>query len=249
MQTLSAVIITKNEEKNIGRCLEAIADWVDEIIVVDSGSTDRTKEICLAVSKVKWFEQPWLGYGQQKNFANSLAKGDYILSLDADEVVSPELKADILARRPWQGVYRLNRITNYCGQWIHHCGWRPDYQWRLFSPKLARWNEKQVHEHLEFASGTPTATLNGDLFHYSYHTIRDHWVRILPYARLGAERAARKPSVLLALQAILNPPLRFIKCYLFQRGFLDGFYGLVICLLTAYGVYKKYALALELKAR
>jgi glycosyltransferase involved in cell wall biosynthesis len=243
---LSAVIITKNEEVNIGRCLNAIHDWVDEVIVVDSGSTDRTKEICSRHAKVKWYEQKWLGYGQQKNYANNLATGDYILSLDADEVVSPELKADILARRPWQGVYRLNRLTNYCGQWIHHCGWRPDHQWRLFNKTLARWNEKQVHEHLEFAAETPTATLNGDLYHYSYYSIHDHWVRILPYAKLGAERAKKKPKIVLAIQSVVNPPLRFIKTYLFQLGFLDGYYGLVICVLTAYGVYKKYSLAITM---
>src|ERR1700756_5746632 len=113
-QRLSVAIITKNEEMNIGRCLNAVHDWVDEIVVVDSGSTDRTKEICARYDKVKWFEQKWLGYGQQKNYANSKTAGDYILSLDADEVVSPELREDILARRArgLRGVYRLNRLTN-----------------------------------------------------------------------------------------------------------------------------------------
>lgn len=249
MKRLSVVIITLNEEKNIGRCLAAVNDWVDEIIVLDSGSNDRTKEICASYSKVKWHEQKWLGYGQQKNHANGFASGDYILSLDADEVVSPELKAEIQALLPnLNGVYRLNRITNYCGQWIHHCGWRPDYQWRLFAKTEAKWNEMQVHEHLVFDKNTPTHTLSGDLYHYSYHSIEDHWRRVLPYATLGAKKVQKKPKILLALQAVLNPPLRFVKTYLLQLGFLDGYYGLVICLITAYGVFKKYSLALTMPA-
>ncbi len=250
MNRISAVIITLNEEKNIGRCLDAIADWVDEIIVLDSGSTDRTKEICTRVSKVKWHEQKWLGYGQQKNKANSFATGEYILSLDADEVVSPELKAEIQKLKPnLKGIYRLNRITNYCGQWIHHCGWRPDYQWRLFPNGQAQWNEMEVHEFLIFAQNLPTHTLMGDLQHYSYHSISDHWRRVLPYATLGAKKVRHKPVFALALKAVLNPPLRFIKTYFLQLGFLDGYYGLVICLITAYGVYKKYSLACQKSIR
>ena len=249
MNTISAVIITFNEEKNIGRTLDALVGWVHEIIILDSGSTDRTKEICLGYAdkaNLKWFEQKWLGFGQQKNKANTLATGDYILSLDADEVVSPELQDDILKNATGElKIGRVNRLTNYCGHWVRHCGWRPDYQWRFFSREKAKWNDLQVHEHLVFDEKLATFTLKGDLWHYSYHSVGDHWRLVLPYARLGAQRVAHKSKIALALKMVLNPPLRFMKCYFLQFGFLDGYYGLVICLITAYGVFMKYSLALR----
>ena len=251
MSQISVVIISWNEEKNIGRCLASIHDWVDEIVVVDSGSTDGTQKICSRYSKVQWYERAWLGYGPQKNYGNSLARGSYILSLDADEEVSQELREQILAvGPPWRGVYGMNRRTQYLGTWVYHCGWYPDIQWRFFpKDENLSWSGDPVHERLLVPASLSKIHLKGDLFHYPYSSPSQYWQKLDKYSDLGAEKVSHRPKLFLVFQMILNPLLRFIKTYFFQRGVLQGSLGLQICVLTAYGVFRKYQKALVYPGR
>jgi glycosyltransferase involved in cell wall biosynthesis len=248
MKPISAVIITKNEERNIDRCLDSLADWVSEIIVLDSGSTDRTKEICLKYKQVKFIEHPWRGYGPTKNIANELASSAYILSLDADEAISPELRKSIEdLKDPLRGAYSFSRRTNYCGQWIRHSGWYPDKKIRLFPKKQTHWNEDPVHEDLVLPAKTRVQELRGDILHYSYYTIREHLQRTHRYSELAAQRIANSSQSLLQLRSIVNPPLRFLRHYLLKRGFLDGYFGLVISGMASLEVYLKYSTAARLR--
>lgn len=189
MATISAVIITKNEEKNILRCLDSLQGLVDEIIVVDSFSVDGTPQICRAFPDIQFVQTEWRGYGETKNFGNSLAQSDYVLSLDADEELSPELRQEILHLKPnLSGVFSLNRLTNYCGTWIRHSSWFPDYQMRLFPRKLGQWNKSVVHEHLVFSEPLQMSHLRGLLFHYSISSLEQHILTVNRYTSLAAER-------------------------------------------------------------
>lgn len=248
---ISAVIITKNEETNISRCLESLEDVVDEIIVFDSKSTDKTQQIAQEFSKAQWITTEWKGYAKTKNEANAAAAGPYILSLDADECLSLDLKKEILDLKPkLQGeAYRLNRLTNYCGQWIYRSGWYPDRKTRLFPKQEARWSEKAVHEEVEVKKGLVVKNLQGHLYHYSYYSIQDHISRIQKYSLLAAEIIARSEKKHLRAKSILNSFLKFMKSYFFQGGILDGYYGFVICYLSSVEVFLKYSMAEQIRQR
>ncbi len=250
MAKISAVIITKNEELNIKRCLESLDPVADEIIVADSKSTDKTREICLKFPKVKFIETEWKGFSPTKNFANDHAQFDFILSIDADEELSPELQNEILELKPrilMNHAYYLNRITNYCGTWIYHSGWFPDYQLRLFPKIGSQWNAAQVHEHIEFSKPLKIDYLKGHLNHYSYYTIDDHIERMKSYTSLGAEKVLSKNEKFLLLKAVLNPWLRFFKTYIVKRGFQDGAYGFSISIMASFTVFLKYFKAWQAK--
>ena len=239
---ISGVIITSNEEKNIGRCLNSLSDVCDEIIVVDSLSTDRTKEIC-EEHTVKFIENPFPGHIEQKNFALDQASYDYVLSLDADEALSPELKASILkAKENWQHhAYKFNRFTNYCGQWIRHSGWYPDTKIRLWDRRKGRWGGLNPHDSVILNSDADAKHLEGDLLHYSYYTINEHIDRSMKYAKISAYALQQKKKKATILKLVLNPIFRFIKDYLIRGGFRDGFYGLIICATNSYTTFLKYA--------
>ncbi|MBP6642964.1 MAG: glycosyltransferase family 2 protein, partial [Flavobacteriales bacterium] len=179
MTGISAVIITRNEAHNIVHCLVPLKGLVDEVIVVDAQSTDGTRELAKQHGATV-VERAWTDYSDQKNFANDQATGPYILSLDADEVLSPELIVSIRKRitAGLNGAYRLNRLTNYCGHWIHHSGWYPDAKVRLFPKQGTRWEGAHVHEELQLAQGTKIIQLEGDLLHYSYTSVADHLQRL-----------------------------------------------------------------------
>ena len=172
MVKISAVIITFNEERNISRCIQSLVDVVDEIIVVDSFSKDKTEEICLA-NNVQFIQREWNGYSETKNFANSQAKNDWVLSLDADEALSADLKTSILTlkKEELKGSYSFNRLTNYCGMWVKFGGWYPDNKTRLFNRLEGKWTGL-IHENLEFSSATQTSLLKGDCLHYSYYSVQ-----------------------------------------------------------------------------
>lgn len=248
---LSGVIITKNEERNLSRCLRSLDKVCDEILVIDSGSIDRTREIAESFSSVRFITADWRGYSKTKNFGNSQAKGIYILSMDADEELSPELQAEIikLKQNKFENcAYSINRMTNYCGKWIHHSGWMPDYQLRLFPRAGSQWVGDHVHETMEVPLSIKKKKLEGLAYHYSYYSIEEHVARINRYSSLGAEKnLARKSRSNLFLSMIFNPPLRFLRSYILKRGFLDGFEGFVIACLTATAVFLKYAKALSKK--
>lgn len=247
MQKITTVVITLNEERNIERCLRSVLPIADEVIVVDSGSTDRTAEICQNYN-VRFVRREWQGYAAAKNYGNSLACNNYILSIDADEVVSEELAQSIVkCKEHLQGWYSFNRLTNYCGRWIRHCGWYPDEKIRLFDRRNTRWEGGYVHETLVSDNPISPTKLNGDLHHYSFQSISDHIGKIHSYSTLAAKKMyeERRRSSLTSL--LVGPPIVFIQKYLFQQGWRDGFEGFVISLLSAYDKTLRWLKLMELE--
>jgi len=245
MTKLSAVIITKNEEKNIRRCLQSIIKVADEVIVIDSQSTDKTVSICREF-QVDIFQFEWKGYAHAKNYGIGKTKNDYILSIDADEVLSEPLIHSIQkAKEQFAGAYSFNRLSNYCGQWIHHCGWYPDRKIRIFSKNKAHWLGDFVHERLEFSEPVQVTNLQGDLFHYSFASLSDHIQRVDKYSQLAAEELIQKGKVLFFFRMITLPVFKFFKGYLLQKGFLDGFLGFWICTISGFDVFVRYAKAIQ----
>lgn len=246
MTPLSVVIITLNEERNIKRCIDSVKDIADEIIVVDSFSADKTKEISVAAG-AKVLEKEWKGYGDAKNFGVAKASHDFILNLDADEALSAELRKNISEAKKagLNGAYIFNRLTNYCGKWIRHCGWYPDRKTRIYSRQDAEWSNDAVHEKLIFRKKTQVTFLKGDLEHYSFYTIDEHKAKAKKYAGLGAQKVLSKNKFLLFLKMVFNPPARFFRTYFVQLGFLDGYYGWKICSIVTWEVFTKYRIALN----
>lgn len=242
MPSISAVIITFNEEQNIERCLQALDGIADEIVVLDSCSTDRTVEICRSFGAVV-FEQPFLGYVQQKNRALEYATYPHVLSLDADEVLSDELRRSILAvKSDWRcSGYSFNRLTNYCGAWIRHSGWYPDRKLRLFDKRAGKWCGDTIHERFQLTDGSSPVHIQGDLLHYSYNSIDQHLDQIKKFTTIMAQvqlGKGKRPGI---VKLIANPLWCFFNQYFLRCGFLDGFYGLVICFLSATANFVKYA--------
>ncbi|MFM7668564.1 MAG: glycosyltransferase family 2 protein [Bacteroidota bacterium] len=241
MTHISAVIITLNEERNISRCIESLIPVVDEIIIIDSFSTDNTKEIC-AKYPVKFLQKKWLGYSQTKNFGNSLAENQYILSIDADECLSIQLQEEILSLKTnkLHGVYKINRLTNYCGVWIYHSGWYPDWKIRLFPKDYSSWNESIVHEELEFSVVLPETKLLSNLEHYSYYSYAHHQEKADHYSRLTAIKYFKQSKKSYFLSPFLSAASRFISMYFIKLGVLDGISGYKIATISAKSNYLKY---------
>ncbi|MBP6977103.1 MAG: glycosyltransferase family 2 protein [Bacteroidales bacterium] len=239
---LSAVIITHNEERNIARCLESLWGIADEIIVVDSFSTDKTQQICLEY-KVRFYQRAFDGYSAQKNYGNSFASYPYILSLDADEVLTECLKKDLFKVKEDgnKDGYRLRRMANYCGTWIRHGAWYPDIQLRVFNKNKGTWSDSLVHEAVIMAEGSQVGMLKGNLLHYSYYTIDEHISRSNRYSTLAARELYQDGASFTLLKMLLKPCFRFVRDYIFRLGFLDGFAGFVIARITAHAVMLKYA--------
>lgn len=247
MPKISAVIITKNEERNLGRCLESLSGVVEEILVIDSFSTDKTQEIATEAG-ARLLTREWMGYSATKNWANDQAQHPYILSLDADEALSPELRDSILdIKDGLNGCYRFNRLTQYCGQWIRHSGWYPDAKVRLFPKGKARWVGEYVHETLQTDDGLAQVHLPGDLLHYSYYQISEHIARANKYSDLAAQQISQSGKKGLIFKCLINPYFRFWKHYLLKGGFLDGYYGFVISMVASFEVFLKYAKAISLR--
>ncbi|HVJ66247.1 MAG TPA: glycosyltransferase family 2 protein [Bdellovibrionota bacterium] len=248
---ISALIITYNEEKNIARCLDALVGLADEIVVVDSYSTDRTPEICRAYPKVRFLQNPFAGHIEQKNFALDQATGDYQLSLDADEVLSPELQRSIAqAKAAGFGAeaYRFNRRTHYVDRWIKHCGWYPDTKLRLVRRGTARWGGQNPHDKLIPKNPRArTVWLHGDLLHYSYASIAEHVQQTNKFTSIAAEALHRQGKRSCTWKIFTRPLLQFVRDYFFKLGFLDGKYGFVICYINGLSALLKYAKLKELQ--
>ncbi len=240
---LSAVIITKNEEEIIGQCLESLS-FCDEIVLIDSQSTDRTKAIAEEYG-ARIFSPEWKGYGHAKQEGVKRAQGEWVLSIDADEVVTDDLAEEIRSivyrsngeQSDIHGYY-INRCTNFLGRWIHHCGWYPDAVLRLFRKAYGQFDGAEVHEKV-IVNGA-TDHLKSDLLHYSYPNIEKYFEKSARYTTMGAEIAFEKGKKPKWHQLVLRPPVSFVSHYLFRQGFRDGVEGFIISVLSAVAVFVKY---------
>jgi len=238
---LSAVIITFNEEKNIARCLDSLTGVADEIIVVDSFSTDQTENICNQ-KNVKFIQNNFEGHIEQKNFAMNQATYEYVLSLDADEVLDEELKRSILKEKNdfLHDAYKFNRLTSYCGKWIKHCGWYPDKKLRLWNKNKGKWGGENPHDMVIMTNNTSVKQLRGDLLHYSYHNVNEHIKQIHLFSDISSKVAFNKGKKTNILALLIKPAFKFFKSYFMEAGFMDGYYGLIICINSAYATFLKY---------
>jgi glycosyltransferase involved in cell wall biosynthesis len=241
MQKLSVVIITLNEERNIARCLSSVNEIADDIVVVDSGSTDRTEEICKSYN-VKFISKPWRGYSDQKNFANTLAQYDWIFSIDADEELSPELIQSIKEAKNKNQIayYKINRLTNYCGKWIKHGGWYPDIKLRIFDRTKSQW-EGTIHELLTNEMNIPSVLLKGNCNHYTYYNKEEHYAQARKFSSISAQDFFTKGKKTGFLRPVLSCVAKFISQFYFRFGFLDGMAGFRIAYISAKAAYWKYS--------
>jgi glycosyltransferase involved in cell wall biosynthesis len=233
---LSVVIITKNEESNIERCLKSLLTIADDIVIFDSYSTDKTRELSLKYP-VQFVEHPWLGYAQTKNLANQKARYDWILSLDADEELSETLQKSILEIKNAgiEHACKINRLTNYCGKWIRHSSWYPDHKIRIFNRKNAEWQGDYVHEKLCILNFDPEITLlKGHCYHYSVKSIEDHVAQVNKFSTLSALEQLHKGKKPSWVKLLFSPVSKFIGIYFFKSGFRDGLYGFSIAVISAY---------------
>ncbi|MCX7986014.1 MAG: glycosyltransferase [Bacteroidales bacterium] len=241
MPKISAVIITLNEEKNLDRCLSSVLGVADEILVVDSFSTDRTEEIAKKYN-ARFIQHKFEGYIEQKNWATDQATYDFVLSLDADEMLSDTLKASILAvKYNWtHDGYTFNRLTNYCGRWIRYTSWYPSRKLRLYDRRKGQWEGINPHDAFVMKKGSRIKHLKGDLLHYSFYTIGQQIAQINKFSDLQSQAFYYKGFRTSIWSILVKPLWRFFRDYFIKLGFLDGFYGFVISVNGAYEVYLKY---------
>ncbi len=237
---ISACIITLNEEDRIKECIESL-HFCDEVVVVDSHSHDKTREIALEAGAVV-IERDWPGHVAQKEFAIRQAKNDWVLCVDADERISDSLKQEILALRdagfPDKAGWRMPRLSYYMGAWVKHGTWRPDWNLRLFDRRRGHWAGNNPHDRVELKG--PMGTLKNDLLHYPYRTLADHLRTIESYTTIMAEGMHERGKKASIFKIVVNPWARFVKYYFLKRGFLDGWRGLVMAYLAAQYVRTKY---------
>lgn len=237
---LSVVIITQNEAANLPTCMASVA-FADEVVVVDSGSTDDTVAIAQRLGAVLHQTSDWPGFGPQKNRALALASGDWVLSLDADERVTPALAVQIqramAAGKPM--AYEIPRLTRFCGQWIRHCGWTPDRVLRLFPRGRARFSDDLVHERVLSDLGQPER-LTSPLLHESYPTPGHYWRKLESYSQAWARQRHAQGQRTGMMRAAASGLTAFIRSYVLRLGFLDGAMGFAVCTMQAQAAYGKY---------
>lgn len=236
---ISACVIVYNEERVIARCLESL-QWADEVVIVDAFSTDRTVEIARRYTD-HVFQHPWSGHVAQKNIALRYAQYAWVFAIDADEVVSEELRDRIRTVTAEAGAlegYFVRRRVFYLGRWVNHCGWYPEYKLRLFRRGRAAWGGVDPHDRILLDGRA--GRLQGDLYHYPYQDVSHHLEKINRYSSIAAEEMTKRGKRFHWWQVVVHPLVRFIKMYLLKRGFLDGGAGLMVCLLGALYVSMKY---------
>jgi len=250
MIKLSVVIITFNEERNLARCLGSVLDIADDIVVLDSFSTDKTEEIARRYGAT-FVQHAFDGHIEQKNRALTYAKHPYVLSLDADEALSPRLKKSIFeVKMNWQyDGYSFKRLTNYCGNWIRHTSWYPTKKLRLFDIRKGEWGGTNPHDRYILDNGAKRSLLKGDLLHYSYYTIGEHIDRITYFSKIVAEAYYKDKRKDGFLRIVFSPIWRLLRDYILKLGFLDGFFGLVISFNSAYGTFLKYVFLREMNMK
>ena len=249
MEKLSVTIITFNEEKNIKDCLDSVK-WADEIVVIDSFSTDRTVEICREYTD-RVYQNKWQGFVDQKEFALTKASHNWVLSIDADERISDELREEIkevLSGNLKYDGYYMPRKTFYINRWILHCGWYPDHKIRLFKKDKGRWEGTggtAIHESVKINGRV--GYLKGDILHYSFPTISSHLKTINSFTSISASENFKKGERTGILSILLRPPFNFFKMYILKLGFLDGLPGFIVSALSSYHVFIKYAKMWEME--
>ena len=241
MPQVSAVIITYNEEDFIGKCLDSLIGVADEIIVVDSFSTDRTEEICKQYN-VKFFQHAFEGFRDQKNYALKFATYNHVLSIDADEALSEELRKSILEiKGNWEyDGYFVNRRNNYCGKWINHSGWYPDRQLRLFRIDAGAWEGLNIHERFILREGNVAGRLKGDLLHWPFMVVSEHIEKTKQYSEISAQEYYKTGKKTSFLPPFIHGFWTFFRTYIINAGFLDGKEGYIICSINGKSTYNKY---------
>ncbi|MEK7309560.1 MAG: glycosyltransferase family 2 protein [Planctomycetota bacterium] len=256
MEKISVCIICFNEEDNIRRCLESVK-WVKdrggEIVIVDSFSTDKTLGIVREYTD-KVFQNKWPGFVNQKNHALSLAQNEWVLSVDADEVISDQLRDEIISEWAKGGyenkdAYWMKRHTFYLGQWINHGGWYPDYKIRLARKSKSKWGGMDPHDRIIMEQGSSTGKLNNDIVHYTYKNLAHQIKTIDRFSDASSEALMNAGQTFCLCNLLFRPPVKFIETYLFKLGFLDGLPGLIISVASAFYVFIKYAKMWEKKKK
>jgi glycosyltransferase involved in cell wall biosynthesis len=251
MTPLSVVIITKNEESNIAGCVDAVREIADEIVVLDSFSTDKTEQICREKG-IRFYQHTFDGHIQQKNRAKDLANHEWVLSLDADEKPDDVLIKNILQLKLGDfphdlDGYTMNRLNYYCGKPIKTCGWYPDTKLRLWKKQSGAWTGTNPHDRFKLFDGHTAAHLEGDILHNTYPTKADMIRQVQKFADIAATHFAKKPLPWLIIKMIFSPIFKFTKNFWIKQGFMDGNVGFQICLYQALEVFHKYRLAIALK--
>lgn len=248
MITISGLIITFNEEKNIERCIKSMLPVCDEIVVIDSGSSDKTVQIANSLGARTIFN-PFLGHIEQKNFAISKAKFDYVLSLDADEELDAELIRNITKLKSnflYDGIM-FNRLTRYVDKWIYHCDWYPDTKLRLWKKGFGHWGGVNPHDIVIMLPNSNIKKISGNLKHYSYNSISEHIEQTNKFTTIAANAAYKNGKKSSLFKIITRPILKFLKDYFLRLGFLDGKYGFVICYINSVSALLKYSKLKELQ--
>ncbi|HEV7698763.1 MAG TPA: glycosyltransferase family 2 protein [Pyrinomonadaceae bacterium] len=248
---VSAVIIARDEEAKIGAAIRSVK-WADEVLVIDSESADKTREIAHDLG-ARVIVNPWPGFSRQKQFGTDAAANDWILSLDADERISPELAAEIQKLTKASSLaagYRIPRLSYYMGRAIRHSGWYPDRQLRLFDRKRARWNDNVIHESVRVVEGEKAEKLRGDILHFSVDSPAHHHEMIgTRYAPLGARQMFERGKRTSPFGVAVAGPVAFLHSYLLKAGFLDGFPGFCIARFAAHHAYLKHLLLWEMQRK
>jgi len=241
---ISLVIITKNEESHIVDCIKS-ANFVSDVVVIDSGSTDKTRELATQ-SGARVFHRDWQGFGMQKNWAVSLAQYDWVLCLDADERVSEELRAEVIEKfghLDEKTLYRFSRVSAYLGDWIWHGGWFPDFQGRLFNRLNFQWNLESIHERV--VGGGNHGHFMGPLEHYVFGSVSEHIQTNLHYAKLLSQKDHKNKRRFFKFQLVYKPFVKFIECYILKQGFRDGWRGFIIAINAANSIFMRLCFRYE----
>lgn len=249
MLPISIVIITLNEEKNIKRCLDSVFELSDDIIVVDSGSTDKTEDICNKYDNVRFVTNKFIDYSQQRNFGSSLTRYNYILNIDADEELSETLKNSIksLKINPESNIlYKFNRLNHYCSKPLKFGGWYPDVKKKFWNKNYAKWTGN-VHETLFFSKEPTDVKLKGDLFHYTYNSLEEHINQTIKYALLRAESDIKNKKTHSKIKLLFKPWFKFILLYFLKLGFLDGYYGFIVAKTSAFSDFIRISKVIKSK--
>lgn len=242
--TLTVAMIVKNEAHQLEACLESVKDWVDEIVIMDCGSDDGTREIALQFTPRYYSSPHWKGFGLQRRLAQEYVTSDYVFWLDADERVPPTLRrsiANVLSAPPGNTVYAVSRLSWAFGAFIRHGGWYPDHVVRLYPAAVTRYDKALVHEKVEIKKGQVVTLLDGDLHHYTYHTISQFLEKSIHYTSAWAEQKKKCGKKAGLGKGLRHGLARFIRMYVLKAGFMDGRQGLLLAVLAFYSTFLKYA--------